>query len=268
MGSIGVVIPGVIGNGGGPVYYAPYNGNDSPAYFPTPPTVYGGPQCSMTPPACGAEFQPGTAYAVTKEESNNTTGNIVNSQSAIVGEWVPITPNGNGVGPYYSSGQVRENLSVSVYLAPGAYNISESWHLQGEAALSVWGVSKVGGNLTASYAMYLGLEILSCGGGGFKSIQQLPYSSAQIGCVTPCNITTFHPLSGSSLSSFNVVVPVAGSYAVIPFLLWNTTARETGYGDAAASSCLSLGSASWCPLASGGMQLAAGWGLLQSITIA
>jgi len=270
VGSIGFVVPGAVGSGGGQVYYPPYTGpNANPTFFPTPTITYGGPQCSLTPSACGAEFQPGpTNLSLKSETPNSATGQIFNTQNATVGEWVHMTPNGNGVGPYYSSGQVRENLSISVNLTAGVYNISESWQLQGETALLVWGVSNIGGNLTASYAMFLGLEIVSTPGRGLIFIQQLPYSSAQLGCATPCNLTSYHSLSGSAQPTFRVALPASGNYTVIPFLLWNSTARETGVGDATALSCLNMGSASWCPLPSWDPQLAGGWGLLQSLTIA
>ena len=256
-----VAMPGATASGGGQVYVPPYN--FSPLKL-TNCTLFGGSQCSLTPPACGAVFQPNSGNITSSWETETATGVAYNTQNATVGEWVHVTPNGNGVGPYFATGQVRALFSIQtqIQLSAGTHTIMEDWLLQGEAHLLVWGVSSVGGVLTAYYAMNFGVELQPAGG---LSVSYLnAYSSAQLQCTAPCNQSVYYPLSGPVSPSFSVGVPVSGLYTISAFVTWNSTARETGIGDATASSCLNMGNGPWC---APGNPLPAGWAELQSITV-
>ncbi len=253
-----VAMPGASASGGGQVYVPPYN--TSPLNL-TNYTASGGSQCSLAPPACGAEFQPDGGNITSSWESETATGVAYNTQNATVGEWVRKQ---SGVGPYFATGQVMARFSIQtqIQLSAGTHTITEDWLLQGEAHLRVWGVSSVGGVLTAYYAMNFGVKLQPAGG---LSVSYLnAYSSAQLQCTAPCNQSVYYPLSGPVSPSFSVGVPVSGLYTISAFVTWNSTARETGIGDATASSCLNMGNGPWC---APGNPLPAGWAELQSITV-
>ena len=213
---------------------------------------------------CGAEAQPDRQNVTNTalEPISNVTGITKNTQSAAVGEAVRLQ---NGIGPYYATVGVRGNFIIiqgSIYLPPGNNSIVEAWVLHGEARLEIASHTAAGGNLTSSYAMMFGVELIPAGTGSSYTYYSL-YSSAQLQCAAPCNRAATYSLNGSAAPSFSVSVP-AGSYTLEAFVEWNTTARETGGGDAGVISCLVMGIGPWC---SQWYSLPAGQAQLQSITV-
>lgn len=230
---------------------------------------YGGPLNPTCPGGvlsynCGAEAQPDFQNVSNPAlEPISPSGIAKNTQSAAVGEAVRVQ---NGVGPYYATVGVRGNFTVgqgSVYLTPGNHTIIEMWTLRGEARLQISSHTTAGGNLIASYAMVFGVELIPLGPGASNTYSVL-YSSAQLQCAAPCNQMSNYSLNGSAAPLFSVSVPTGGSYTLEGFVEWNTTARETGSGDASAISCLVMGIGPWC---SQWYSLPAGQAQLQSITV-
>ncbi len=221
----------------------------------------------MTPPSCGASFQPISEPVASGvgDIPNSGTGFLYDTQNATVGEWV-YSQNGNGVGPYKAVGVVRETINITnqpYAFAGGNYYFIENWSFSGDAGLTIWGISNAGGVLTASYVMTLGLIIQPATGP--NSTFTVPYSTGQIQCTAPCSLAKASSLSGSSQVSFTVTNLPAGSYTFSAFIQWGTNATETGTGDAAATSCLNMGSGPWCNLGQG--SLAAGWAQLTMLGI-
>ena len=261
-----VVMPGALAAGGGQVYVPPYS---SQQMIDSSYLVYGGPLNPTCPGGvssynCGAEAQPDyqNVSRVSLEPISAFTGIAENTQSAAVGEVVRVQ---NGIGPYYATVGVRGYFTISqgpTYLPAGNNTILEGWVLHGEARLQISSHSAAGGNLVASYAMQFGVELTSVAN-GLTYTYTTSYSAAQLQCAAPCNQASTYSLNGTASPLFSVSVP-PGSYLLGAFAAWNTTARETGTGDAGVISCLVMGIGPWC---SQWYSLPSGQAQLQSVTV-
>jgi hypothetical protein len=218
------------------------------AYHTVLLSANGGPSCTGSAPACGAEIVP-NASSPFYGPSPSSSGSVGTGDNASVGTLIV----NSGTGPYHIWGYLGPAFSTSaVSLPSGVGTYKEVWDLTGAARLALDGRTSSAGTLAANFSVAFNISLIPTGGGsdidGVSS-----YMMNTISCSSPCATSHVTGLANSSLSvTFSLDVPKTGMYIILGSLISQVGASETGTGDGWATSCIGLGSSvPSCPVTEG-----------------